>query len=121
MIPKALVAASLRPFILSILRRGPSYGYAIMERVHELSDGEMTWTDGTVYPVLHRLETEDLVESFWRESDVGRDRKYYRLTPKGERAFEAEKSHWQSVHEMLVALWETPPEAGSGSPLPAAG
>lgn len=113
MIPKALVAASLRPLILSILRRGPSYGYAIMEQVHELSNGEMTWTDGTVYPVLHRLETEDLVESFWKESAVGRDRKYYRLTAKGTKAFQAEKSHWQSVHDMLVELWEMPPSAGS--------
>ena len=66
MIPKVLVAASLRPLMLSILDLGESYGYAIIQRIHHLSDGELTWTDGTLYPVLHRLEAEGLIASTWR-------------------------------------------------------
>jgi hypothetical protein len=55
---KDLVAASSIPLILSILQRGDSYGYAIIQQVRELSDGEMQWADGMLYPILHRLEAE---------------------------------------------------------------
>jgi len=105
MIPKVLVAASVRPLMLSILDRGTSYGYAIIQQIHELSGGTLTWTDGTLYPVLHRLEAEGLIASFWRESPEGRRRKYYRLEAAGRRALEAERRHWLNVHEMLLKLW----------------
>ena len=105
MIPKALVAASLKPLMLSILHHHENYGYAIIQRIHHLSEGQLTWTDGTLYPVLHRLEAEGLIVSQWRASAQGRRRKYYRLTPAGERALEAERGHWLSVHAMLVKLW----------------
>ena len=110
MIPKALVAASLRPLMLSILDHGESYGYAIIQRVHELSEGQLTWTDGTLYPVLHRLEAEGLIASTWRTSAVGRRRKYYRLTPVGQRALETERRHWLNVHAMLLKLWGSSPQ-----------
>ena len=110
MIPKALVAASLRPLMLSILDHGQSYGYAIIQRIHDLSDGQLTWTDGTLYPVLHRLEAEGLIASTWRTSAVGRRRKYYHLTPAGQRALETEKRHWLNVHAMLLKLWGSPPQ-----------
>ena len=110
MIPKVLVAASLRPLMLSILDHGESYGYAIIQRIHTLSDGELRWTDGTLYPVLHRLEAEGLIASTWRASEVGRRRKYYRLTPAGQRALETEKRHWLNVHAMLLKLWGPAPQ-----------
>jgi len=110
MIPKVLVAASLRPLMLSILDHGESYGYAIIQRIHDLSEGELTWTDGTLYPVLHRLEAEGLITSTWRASAVGRRRKYYQLTPAGQRALETEKRHWLNVHAMLLKLWGPPPQ-----------
>lgn len=110
MIPKVLVAASVRPLMLSLLAHGESYGYAIIQRIHDLSDGELQWTDGTLYPVLHRLEAEGLIASTWRESEVGRRRKYYALTPAGERALETEKKHWLDVHAMLVKLWGPSPQ-----------
>lgn len=113
MIPKVLVAASLRPLMLSILDHGESYGYAIIQRIHDLSKGELTWTDGTLYPVLHRLEAEGLIDSTWRASEVGRRRKYYHLTPAGERALETEKRHWLGVHAMLLKLWGPSPQVAS--------
>lgn len=109
MISKALVAASLKPFILSILSRGPSYGYEIIQRVHDLTGGEVQWTTGTLYPLLHGLENDGLLESFWQPADAGPDRKYYRLTAKGEQALAAEKQQWLRVHHALASLWGPAP------------
>jgi DNA-binding PadR family transcriptional regulator len=105
MLPKALVAASLRPIILSILSDGDTYGYDIIQRIHTLSGGKIQWTAGTLYPVLHRLETRGLIEAVWRPSESGPRRKYYRLTGDGVRALEAEKRHWLDLNAILVKLW----------------
>lgn len=109
MISKELVGASARPILLSILARGESYGYAIMQRVHDLSGGEVEWKDGTLYPVLHRLEDEGLIISSWRISEAGRRRKYYRITPKGQKALDAEKRQWLYVDAILAQLWGLEP------------
>lgn len=109
MISRSLVAASLKPFVLSILAEGPTYGYEIIQRVQDLTDGEVQWTTGTLYPLLHGLENEDLLEAFWRDAEAGPRRKYYRLTPKGERALAAERRQWLRVHGALVKLWAANP------------
>jgi DNA-binding PadR family transcriptional regulator len=108
-ISKELAGASARPILLSILAGGASYGYAILQRVHDLSGGEVQWKDGTLYPVLHRLADEGLVTSAWQTSDAGRRRKYYRLTPRGHEALEAEKQQWLRVDTMLAQLWGLEP------------
>lgn len=105
MISKELVGASARPILLSILSRGESYGYAILQRVHDLSDGDLEWKDGMLYPVLHRLQDEQLITSTWRKSEAGRRRKYYKITPKGALALAKEKKNWQFVNAILSALW----------------
>src|SRR5580765_7474885 len=102
---KDLMGASAVPLILSILEDGESYGYAIIQRVRELSDGEIEWTDGMLYPVLHRLEAQTYVSSAWRESETGRKRKYYALTRKGRQALAEQKKQWLFVHGMLSKLW----------------
>jgi len=102
---KPLVAASSRPLVLSILARGESYGYAIIQEVKQLSGGQLEWTDGMLYPVLHRLEREGLIEATWGESDTGRKRKYYRLTEPGGTALKAERAQWLGVHNTLAQLW----------------
>ena len=109
MISKELVGASARSILLSILKRQDSYGYAILQRVRELSDGEVEWKDGMLYPVLHRLEDEKLIESFWEKSESGRKRKYYRILPKGLLAVETEKQQWLRVDAMLANLWGLEP------------
>jgi PadR family transcriptional regulator, regulatory protein PadR len=106
---RELIAASSRPLILSILTEGPSYGYAIIQRVHELSDEEIQWTDGMLYPVLHRLEKEKLIKSEWRKADSGRERKYYRLTDSGRKARQSEQQDWLTIHNALARLWKTKP------------
>jgi len=110
MIPKTLVAASVRPIILSILGRGESYGYAIVQRIHELSDGQIQWSDGTLYPVLHKLESDGVVSSAWRKSESGRKRKYYQLTTAGVAALAREKEQWLDVHRILTQLWVLEPK-----------
>lgn len=108
MIGKELVAASSRPLLLSILSRGESYGYAIIQRVRDLSKDELQWTDGMLYPILHRLEREGLIVSEWKKADSGRRRKYYRLAPKGETALTEERRQWEAVNETLGKLWKEP-------------
>ncbi|HAM73623.1 MAG TPA: PadR family transcriptional regulator [Verrucomicrobiales bacterium] len=117
MMTKDLVAASSRPMVLSILAGGESYGYAIIQRVRELSGERIEWTDGMLYPVLHRLEKEGLVASRWKQSETGRDRKYYRLKPEGRAALEVERERWLVVHATLDKLWTTVTPA-SFAPLP---
>ena len=109
MIPKALVAASLKPFILSILAEGESYGYEIIQRIHQISDGKIRWTTSTLYPVLHSLENKDLLDSFWQSVEKAPRRKYYRLTKKGFKALDVEKQQWLDVHAALLTLWGPQP------------
>lgn len=104
---KDLVAASAAPLVLSILEDGEAYGYAILQRVRELSGGEMEWADGMLYPVLHRLEAQGLVRASWRESEAGRRRKYYALTAGGRRALAEQKRQWEMVHATLARAWGT--------------
>jgi len=106
-ISKDLVAASSRPLVLSVLGEGESYGYAIIKRVRELSEEQLNWTDGMLYPVLHRLEKERLIEAEWRRAESGRERKYYRLTRDGRRALEAERDQWIQVHNTLARIWKS--------------
>ncbi len=107
MVTKELVAASSRPLVLSILSEGENYGYEIIRRVRELSGGGWRWTDGMLYPVLHRLEREGLVTSDWRAPDGGRRRKYYQLKTDGKRALAAERDQWTAVNATLERLWAT--------------
>ena len=100
-IGKDLVAASGTPLVLSILREGQSYGYAIIKRVEELSEGELQWTDGMLYPVLHRLERQGFVEADWGKSETGRRRKYYRLTERGSRELARQQKQWEIIDRTL--------------------
>jgi PadR family transcriptional regulator PadR len=102
---KELVAASSVPLILSILSEGESYGYAIIQRVRELSGGEMEWTDGMLYPVLHWLEAQNLVRSRWSTSDEGRRRKYYTIEDDGRDALRERQRQWKLVTKTLNQLW----------------
>jgi len=94
LLPKDLVAASATPIILAILRAEDSYGYAIIQKVQEVSGNQIAWTEGMLYPVLHRLDSAGLVESYWHTSENGRRRKYYKITKAG-----------LDEHELLIKQW----------------
>ena len=104
-ISKDLVAASATPLILAILAEGDSYGYAVIKRVAELSRGQLHWTDGMLYPVLHRLERQGLVAAKWGMSESGRRRKYYRITGPGRAQLAAQREQWQVVDKTLRGVW----------------
>ena len=110
MISKNLTAASTRPMILGILKQGRSYGYLIISKIKELSNGKLEWSDGMLYPVLHRLEKEGLIQSEWVVSNGSRPRKYYDITEKGKKALQVEKEQWVKVNSIMTELLQIKPE-----------
>jgi PadR family transcriptional regulator, regulatory protein PadR len=104
-INKDLMAASSTPMVLAILAERDSYGYAILQRVRELSGGRMEWTDGMLYPVLHRLERLGHVAARWETAESGRRRKYYRITSQGRHQLEEERRQWRAVDAALRGIW----------------
>jgi DNA-binding PadR family transcriptional regulator len=104
MITKELVAASTEPLILSLLAGGESYGYALTQEVKRLSGNKIEWTDGMLYPVLHRMERRGLIKSRWDESETGRKRKYYSLKKTGKTAMSRHHEQWSLVHSVLAGL-----------------
>lgn len=106
-ITKDLVAASATPLVLGILADGESYGYAILKQVNELSKGQLEWTDGLLYPLLHRLERLGHVESAWQTPAGGRRRKYYRITGRGLAELAEQRRQWAAVVDALRGVWAT--------------
>jgi PadR family transcriptional regulator, regulatory protein PadR len=104
-INKDLIAASSTPIVLAILTEEDSYGYAILQRVREVSGGRMEWTDGMLYPVLHRLERLGYIEAWWEVAESGRRRKYYRITSQGQAQLAEERRQWQAVDTTLRTIW----------------
>jgi PadR family transcriptional regulator, regulatory protein PadR len=102
---KDLVAASATPLVLAILAESDNYGYAIIKRVADLSGGHLQWTDGMLYPVLHRLERLGFVAAKWGVSETGRRRKYYRITRQGRTQLAAERQRWQVADDTLRGVW----------------
>lgn len=105
-VPKDLVAASATPLVLAILDSGDSYGYDIIRRVRDLSDHTLEWTDGMLYPVLHRLEEHGFVEAYWQRAETGRRRKYYRISDAGRAELTRLRAHWERVDAALRRAWD---------------
>jgi len=100
-LPRDLIAASSTPVVLSILNEGESYGYEIIQKVKSLSDSQMLWADGMLYPILHRLEKKGFIQSFWGVAETGRKRKYYRLKPAGLSELSQQRENWRKVNSIL--------------------
>jgi PadR family transcriptional regulator PadR len=80
--------------ILEVISGSPTYGYEIAQTVLDRSRGYFEITEGSLYPALHRLERQKLLEAFWKDAE-GRERKYYKLTPAGKAALAAKKKEWE--------------------------
>ena len=106
---KELIGASSIPIILSILSKNESYGYEIIQNVKEISMSKIEYGDGTLYPVLHKLEKTELIESYWKIADSGRKRKYYKISKKGKKELQAEKANWTIINQILSKLWKAEP------------
>ena len=106
---KDLVAASATGMILSIVSRGETYGYAIIREIRDVSDAQIEWTDGMLYPVLRRLEKQGLLESEWRVAESGKKRRYYRIKKAGHKALREQQAQWQLANRVLNRLWKEAP------------
>jgi PadR family transcriptional regulator, regulatory protein PadR len=106
MLTRELVAASTEPLVLSILSKGESYGYALIQEVKRLSGDKIEWTDGMLYPVLHRMEREGWIESRWAEAETGRKRKYYSIKKEGKKALKDQREQWGALSEVFQRLWK---------------
>lgn len=104
-IDKDLVAASATPLVLAILADGESYGYAILKRVRALSAGELEWSDGMLYPLLHRLGRLGYVTTEWRTPSGERRRRYYTITAEGRSALAEQRRQWAAVTRALNDVW----------------
>ncbi len=102
-ISKDLIAASATPLILAILKKQDSYGYEIIKKIKKASNDEIVWTEGMLYPVLHRLEKNNFIKSYWGKSETGRRCKFYYLKEEGLLELENYKKQWEVVHSTLSA------------------
>ena len=109
MVSKNLMAASTKPLILTILTPGKMYGYQIIQSVIKLSGGTLEWSEGMLYPVLHKMEREKFIRSQWKLSENGRRRKYYRITESGKEELEMEREQWMKVNKVLSKMWDPSP------------
>jgi PadR family transcriptional regulator, regulatory protein PadR len=100
-IQKELAGASAGLLVLSVLARDASYGYQIVKKLNQASEEIFEWQEGTIYPILHKLEKEDLVRTQWQQADTGRKRKYYYITAGGRDALKERAEQWEAFHGMV--------------------
>ena len=93
-ISKELAKGSNALLVMSVLARQDMYGYQIIKTVEAASENVFSMNEGTLYPILHALEKEQLLEAYWCEAE-GRKRKYYRITEKGKKQFAEKKAEWE--------------------------
>jgi DNA-binding PadR family transcriptional regulator len=105
MASKGLMAATTKPLILTILSEGKNYGYNIIQQVKKISNGQLKWSDGMLYPVLHRLEKDGFITSEWIITSSDRRRKYYSITETGKEELHSDRAEWISLHTILDNLW----------------
>ncbi len=98
---KQTLDGNVETLVLAVLQAGPSYGYAIVRELNERSEGILRLGEGTIYPVLYRLEEKRLISARWRLAETGRERRYYRLTAKGRKALVANCQQWQMLSVVM--------------------
>ena len=105
---KELVGASTALLILGTLNKSPDYGYMLVKRINEDAAGIFHWQEGTIYPVLHKLEEEKLIRAQWETAENGRERKYYYITASGRKSLEEKTRQWNEFHGLITKLSEAP-------------
>ncbi len=106
---KELIGASSIPILLTIISKKESYGYEIIKKVKEISNSKIEYKDGTLYPVLHKLEKKGFIKSYWKVTDSGRERKYYKICEKGKKELCVEKENWGIINQIISNLWKSEP------------
>jgi DNA-binding PadR family transcriptional regulator len=106
-----LIRSVAEPVILTLVAERAMYGYEIIKLVNERTDGKFAWKEGTLYPCLHRLEGEQLIQSEWVQQDNGRNRKYYNITRKGKGVMKDKVKEWSSFVSAVQAILLTRKDA----------
>jgi PadR family transcriptional regulator PadR len=101
---KKSLDGNVETLLLSVLEEGPSYGYAIVQELNSRAEGLLKLGEGTIYPVLHRLEERELITSEWQLAENARKRKYYRLAPKGKLALAENRQQWQMLTKVMQTV-----------------
>lgn len=102
---KDLIAASLAPMILMILRNGENYGYEIIQQLKDKSGGRLEVAEGTLYPVLKKMEEKEWISATMKKADNGRERRYYVITRKGKSSLETQLAQWNFFNQLIEKLW----------------
>jgi PadR family transcriptional regulator PadR len=106
--PKSdLPQGTLDMLILRVVSPGPIHGYAVAQRIQQISRDVLQVQQGSLYPALHRLENRGLLAAEWKASDTGRDAKFYRLTPKGRTELKAETENWSRLAGAITLILKT--------------
>jgi transcriptional regulator len=102
-----LPQGTLDLLILRVVALGPIHGYAIAQRIQQISRDVLQVQQGSLYPALHRLENRGLLVAEWKASETGRDAKFYRLTAKGRAQLKAETENWERLSEAIRLILRT--------------
>lgn len=102
---KDLMGASSIPSILSILRNGDTYGYDINKQLREASGGRIAWKEGSLYPILKKMEDLKYIKSYWEMGDSDRPRKYYKITAIGKKAMDESREELIDMVAIMNKLW----------------
>lgn len=106
-INKELLKGSTVILILTLLEKKAMYGYEMIKELEDKSEGVFTLKEGTLYPILHSLESEGMVECYWTETEGGRKRKYYKITKKGREYYKEKKEEWKTFRSAVdKVIWE---------------
>lgn len=103
----AILKGTLDMLILKIVALGPIHGYAISQRIQQISKDYFQLQQGSLYPALHRLENRGWLAADWRATESGRDAKFYKLTPKGRKQLEAEMESWERMSQAVALILRT--------------
>lgn len=104
---KELLKGSTHILILSLLNRRSMYGYEMIKEIEQRSGQVFSFKEGTLYPLLHSLEAEGTIESYWEETNSQRKRKYYRITDQGRNVLEEKQKEWGTFRTAVEkVLWE---------------
>lgn len=98
---------TLDMLILKVVGLGPIHGYAISQRIQQISRDLFQIQQGSLYPALHRLEDRGWLEAEWRQTETGREAKFYALTRKGRKQLEAEVRNWEQVSDAVALILRT--------------
>jgi transcriptional regulator len=102
-----LLQGTLDLLILQVVALGPVHGYAIGQRLQQISKQVLHVRQGTLYPALHRLEGRGWLKAEWRSTDTGRDAKFYSLTKAGRSRLEHERSDWERMAHAIALVLRT--------------